>query len=173
MAGTGNPWTEAETARLVELHGQGRSLHSIAKEMGRGKAQVSREAAKAGLSWRREQTKAAAEAHAADGKLRRARIASRMYERMEKIQDRLDAAEVTGFRTTLKAAGGRDEQVTLEFVPTADERNLADTLSRYVMAATKLQSVDASNGAEGERSLLSELGTALGVHRPDAGDDPA
>ncbi|MBW0254961.1 hypothetical protein [Cellulomonas sp. PS-H5] len=43
------PWTNAEDARLRELHAAGRTLGGAAQEMGRAKATVSRHATLLGL----------------------------------------------------------------------------------------------------------------------------
>lgn len=164
-----NPWTADEDVTLRALHGAGKSLNAIATEMGRAKATISDHAAALGLDFDRTRTAKAAEAVHVDNKARRVVIVARMYTRIEKLQDRLDAAERDGegFKTILKGSFGVEETKTLNFVPTVDERNIADTLSRYVASATKLEAVDATGGVDRERSLLSELGAALGVHGPD------
>ncbi len=153
---TGRPWTDQDHDTLRRLHSEGRSLTSLAVEMERSKGSVSYAADRIGLSWDRTRTATASAAKAADNKARRVAIVERMYTRIEKLQDRLDATETSGFRTILKGSFGVEETKTLDFVPTADERNLADTLSRYVVSAAKLEAVDAGNSDTG-KSVLSEL----------------
>lgn len=161
-------WSTTEDAQLTALHAAGTSLHAAAREMGWSKGSVSQHAAKLGLSWDRSRTAKAAEAVVVDNKARRARIVARMYGRMEHLQDRLEAAT---FRTVLKGDGGADRVRQLDFVPTPDERNIADTLSRYTAAATKLEAVDAGDGSDAVRSLLGGLARRLGLTDDD--DPPA
>lgn len=60
MAGKpSGPLTEAEHARIRELHADGMSAHAISKEIGRAVSTVSRYAKKHGLSFDTEQTAAA------------------------------------------------------------------------------------------------------------------
>ncbi len=154
------PWTAADDTILRALHEAGRSLHSIAAEMQRSKHTISTKAKALGLTWDRSSTAAATNAVVVDNKARRVAIVARMYTRMEKLQDRLEAPE---FRTVLKGTYGIDERVTLDFVPTADERNIADTLSRYVASATKLEQVDAADKPSAVRDLLTGIADRLGL----------
>jgi len=154
-----NPWTDADTQQMIALHKAGKSLHAIAAEMRRGKATIHSRAKKAGLDFDRTQTAKAAEAVHVDNKARRGAIVARMYTRMEHLQDRLEAPT---FKTILKGSFGVEETKSLSFVPTADERNIADTLSRYVASATKLEAID-TDGSEAVRSLLGGLAESLGL----------
>lgn len=153
-------WTTEDDRKMRELHAAGASMHAIATELNRSKNTISLKSKAAGLVWDRAKTAAATQAVVVDNKARRARIVARMYGRMEHIQDRLEAAT---FKTTLKAMGGADEQMSLDFVPTSDERNLADTLSRYTASATKLEQIDAGDGSDTVRSLLGSLARTLGL----------
>lgn len=156
-----NPWTDADTEQLLDLHRKGMSLHAIAQEMKRGKATISRRAREAGLDFDRAQTAKAAEAVSVDNKARRVKIVSRMYDRMEHLQDRLEAPT---FKAILKGSFGVEETRTLAFVPDMAERNIADTLSRYAVTAAKLEAIDATSGAEVIVGLLQQTAAALGIH---------
>lgn len=91
-------WTDAETDRLTELHAAGRSLHSIAKEMGRSKEMISRHAKLIGLQWDRSRTAKAAEAAHIDGKARRVHIEERLLDKVTRLLDDVDGGEtVYGF----------------------------------------------------------------------------
>lgn len=159
------PWTPDEDQTLTRLHGEGRSLHSIAADMGRSKSTVNKHAGRLGLSWDRTRTAQAAEAVHADNKARRVAIVARLYTQVEKELDRLEQAG-SGWRTVLKGSFGVEEVRTIDFAPPLDRRNVADTISRHLQAAARLEAVDASNGVERERALLTELGHALGVTGP-------
>lgn len=153
-------WTADDDERLTALHGEGRSLHSIAAEMKRSKHTISTKAKKLGLSWDRGPTAKAAQAVVVDNRARRATITSRMLGRVEHLQDRLEAPS---FKTTLKGEGGRDDRVDLDFVPTPDERNIGDTISRYVVSVAKFEAIDAAAQSSGVRDLLTGLAGKLGI----------
>jgi hypothetical protein len=92
--------------------------------------------------------------------VRRARVIDRGYSRIEALQDRLEAAT---FRTMQKERGGGEREVTLEFVPTIDERNLANTIASYVGTVTNLEKLDAGDVSSDVKSMLADLGRALGL----------
>lgn len=161
-----NPWTAADDQRLTVLHGEGRSLHSIAAEMTRSKHTISRKAAALGLTWDRTATAKAAEAVVVDNRKRRGAIVTRLYAQAEAELAGLEQAS-QGWRTILKGEYGLESGVTLTFAPSRDRRDVADILSRHLTAAAKLEAIDASAGVDTERSLLAQLGQALGVTGPD------
>ena len=162
----GRAWAASEDTRLRELHATGRSLHSIAKEMQRGKETVSRHAAALGLTWDRTRTAKAAEAVAVDNKARRVTIVARLYGVLETELGLLE--NTTAWSTVIKDGGGAERTQVLSFVPAIDRRAMADSISRHVASATKLEAIDATNGVERERSLLTALGEAMGVTGPGA-----
>lgn len=157
------PWTDADDAELRALHADGKTLHAIAGIMGRGKATIHRKAKDAGLDFDRTQTAKAAEAVHVDNKARRVRIVARMYARMEHLQDRLEALT---FHTILKGEYGAESPRELEFVPTVDERNIADTINRYSVAAVKLEQVDAAADMPAVDQWLAHM---TGGAAPDGG----
>lgn len=163
----GPAWTNDEDATLRRLHGESRSLHSIAAEMGRHKSTVSIHAKKLGLVWDRRRTAAASEAVAVDNKARRVAIVARLYGQTEaELTDLENGRAGRGWRTVLKGSFGVEETKTLTFVPPVDRRTVAEALSRLLLSAAKLEAIDATDGVERERSLLTQLGQALGVTGP-------
>jgi transposase-like protein len=159
------PITAEKRAEIIALAQSGVTRNAIAKQTGVSGGSVTAIARDAGVSFARAHESAAGtQARQHDLRARRARIVDRMYSRMEALQDRLDATE---FQTVLKGEGGAEWPRTLDFVPTVDERNIADTLARYTVSAVKLAEVDSDNGVGAVRSLLSSLGAAMGVTRPD------
>lgn len=160
------PWTDADAAELARRHAAGESLHSIAKAMGRGKGTISAKSAAAGLKWERTRTAAAAQAVHIDNKARRVALVARLYTRAETVLGRL---ETSPFQTLVKVAGGAEVTGALPFVPTRDERDLADVVSRHLVSANRLEQVD-SGGAEHVRSLLAGMAEQLGLTQADTVD---
>jgi len=158
-------WTDDDTAKLRELHATGASLTAIATIMGRSKSTVSKYARDLGLSFDRARTAKATEAVVVDNKARRQSIVARVYGVVETELGLLE--NTTTWSTVLKDSGGAERTQILAFVPALDRRNMADSISRHLASATKLEAIDATNGVERERSLLSQLGEALGVHGPE------
>lgn len=140
---TQTPWTEADDDRLKAMHAEGRSLHSIAKDMGRGKASIHRHAERLELSWDRTATANATTAVVVDNRARRALITSRLYNQAEEELAGLEAA-AEGWRTILKGESGVEHETTLTFAPSRDRRDVADILSRHLTSAAKLEAVDAA-----------------------------
>ncbi|MBP8882664.1 MAG: hypothetical protein KBG77_16370 [Dermatophilaceae bacterium] len=134
-------------------------MHAIAKKMGRPKSVVSKYAAALRLDWDRTGTAAATVAVQVNNRARRALAVSRMYDRIEHLQDRLEAPT---FRSVLRGLEG-DTPTDLDFVPTVDERNIADTITRYAGGAARMESIDASATAEGVRNLLSGIARQIGL----------
>jgi hypothetical protein len=83
------PVTEAEKARLRELHGTGLSCQQIGREMSRNPATISRHAAALGLSFDRSKVKAATEARVADVAARRAEVSAQFIEITAKMSARM------------------------------------------------------------------------------------
>lgn len=167
-SGRPREWTPVEEQLITERHAAGASLHSIAKELGVAKPVLSRKAAKMGLTWDRSQTAAATRAHAVDAKARRLAIIHRMYDEVEAILDAVEAGrDGRGWRTILKSQHGAEETETLDFIPSRDRRDAADTISRYTDRALRLEQVD-TGGADAVRGLLGGIAEQLGL---TGGDD--
>lgn len=83
-----NALTDAESARIRELHAQGESCAAIGDAIGRNKSTVSRHCRKLGLSFDRAPTSAATEAKQADNKARRASHVTALLEDFERLRER-------------------------------------------------------------------------------------
>lgn len=152
-------------ADIIERCRRGETRNGIAEELKVGRAAVSGIVQRAGLTFERaKETQTALEARRADLAKRRTAIIDRGYRRLEATFDRLEAAK---FQTVLKTTGGAEEVRELDFVPTVDERNLADVLARYVTSLARLEMVDADRPAESATNLLTDLGVALGIVQPE------
>ena len=84
------PVTNAEKARIRALHEQGLNCAQIAAETGRSKSTITRQCQAMGLSFDREQTKAATEAKVADSAARRAETSRRFLEKANDLLDMMD-----------------------------------------------------------------------------------
>lgn len=93
MATPPRRWSEADDRTLRDLHSQGRSLHSIAAEMNRGKDTISKYAGRAGLSFSRVGTEQATQASVADAKSRQARIRLDLLGDIEQARLRIARAD--------------------------------------------------------------------------------
>lgn len=153
------PWTNEDTARLIELHGQGLSLHAIAKEMGRGKATISKYADAEGLSFDRGKTRAAAEAVHVDNKARRVLAETRLLDVFNTTLDKLDQpARVYSF-------GGADNRFAEEWFedgpPPADRRALIQAAAAALTASNKLNEINSARHADAAKSALVQMREAL------------
>lgn len=148
--------------RARELHAAGWSCNRIAKEVGVSPATISRWAKREGLSFDRSVLAAANDARAADGKARRLSITERLYARAERNLSRLEA---TSYRYRVTYADG-SETVTDNDPPAADELRHSQAISNYLKSAAQLEAVDSSAGAEDAKSMLAQLGRALGIGQP-------
>lgn len=161
-------WDENDTAKLRQLHAEGRSMHAIADELGWSKTTISRRAVKLGIDWDRGQTAAAAEAVHVDNRALRVEIERRMLEQSVLELDALgEAARVYAF-------GGADNKYSEEWLerpPPQDRKAIAHTLSTMTTAANRLHELNAAREAEAAKSTLARLREALTEQvRGDAAD---
>lgn len=159
------PWTDAHDAELRQHHAAGKSLHGIAKEMGRAKSTVAAAAERLDLSWDRDKVAKATQAKVLDARARRARAVEVELDLLETSQEQIRAGLAgVGWKTLQRAEGGAEDVVTLEFVPARDLRE--HTAARSAMAGiiTRLDHTDL--GVEAGRSMLDALAASLGVTGP-------
>lgn len=153
-----NPVTQADYARVAELHAQGLSRNGIADAMGRSGRTVSRIAKELGLSFERTRTAAATAAKVADGKARRAALALALLDDAERLRQQLwKPARVHSF-------GGRDNtfnEATLDQPTFADQRNIMQAAATAIDRSVKLDEYDTgqdAGGAEVDRWLAGMTG---------------
>lgn len=160
------PWTDADDAAMRAGHAEGKSLHQIATEMGRGKATISRKASDAGLTWDRAQVHAATVAKTRDAKGRRADALQRELEILELAQARvLDTMRgEKRWDTVLKGEAGSEHDTFLAFIPSRDFRD--ETSSRNSIAQIIDRLTDDDNGATEAISMLQKLADRIGVTGP-------
>lgn len=163
MAGA-RPWTAEDDDTLRAAHAAGKSLHSIAREMGRGKATVSVKAAALGLTWDRAQVGEAVHAKVVDAKARRAILKDHLLDDAARLRTQLwTPAVVFNF-------GGKDntyEQRTLDKPPFADQLKIMQATSSAIATYERLERLDDDAGASDGRSMLERLAKRLDVKGPD------
>jgi hypothetical protein len=149
--------------RLRALHRNGNSRNAIAQKLGVSPSTVTNHCKRLGLNFERNETAAAVAAHQVDLRARRVAILARLYDRIEKNLDRLEA---DGYTYSLVLPGGAESaayiaQQTDDDPPSGDERNHMSTVTGYLAAATKLEAVDSNSGESDAASLLSRLADTL------------
>lgn len=142
---------------MRKLHAQGMTRNDIARDIGRSPSTVSKIARGLGLSFDRSATAAATAAKQRDNKARRADIVARLYVRVERILDRLEAPE---YRFTATSVNGIETR-TLDHVPGQEEKALSGAISGNLGAAARLEQIDAHKGADDAHSMLGQLAAGL------------
>lgn len=151
--------TDAERAKLRQLHAAGRTRNEIAKELGRAAATVTQLATDMGLSFDRSETKAAVAAKMEDAKARRAQLALDLLSDAQRLRVQLfEQAHVYAF-------GGKDNTFAEAYVTQPsfrDQRDIIGAASMAVTAALRLDQHDTAN-ADTAKSVLGALAAGLGV----------
>ena len=151
-------WSDDESRRLRDLHADGRSLHSIAKEMGRSKQTISKWAKSLGLSWDRAETAKAAQAKHVDNKARRAALEERLLVEADKVLDQLWQ------RAIVFNIGGSENTYTeheLDKPTFGDQKAIVQTVSTALNAAHKLHELNSGADADGAKSTLARMHDVL------------
>lgn len=83
------PVTDTERQRVRDLHAAGRTRNDIATELNRSGSTISKIAKDLGLSFNREQVKAATEAKVADARARRAALMNQYLDDAERLRQQI------------------------------------------------------------------------------------
>lgn len=158
MGASPRPWTPEDDEVLLRMHGEGASLHAIAKHLGRSKTTVHRAATRLELVWDRSKTAKAVEARTLDAKARRADIKLRLLTRADSLLSRLESDT---FTTLVPTGGGEKKTRTLTYVPPEDERHVAQSLSSYLSTYDRLDKLDTDSGVATAVSMLGDIITAI------------
>lgn len=146
------PWTDEDAATLARMHGEGASLTSIAKHLGRHAGTVSKKAKAAGLSFDRAPVAAANEARAVDARARRQRI----VEAQMKITERLQAqALAPQWKTILRGAMGVEHVEEVDHVPARDAKDMMSALNSSSTIIARLD--DNTTDHDDAKSVIGEL----------------
>jgi hypothetical protein len=111
-----------------------------------------------GLSFDREQTKAATAAKVADTKARRAELSSLLLDDAFKLRERLWEQSVQPISTPKGPV-----KVWLDLPPARDASDFMRAVSGAVKSHVDLEKTDSDSGSDAARSMLSALGEALQV----------
>jgi DNA-binding transcriptional regulator YdaS (Cro superfamily) len=145
--------------RARELFDAGKSCNAIAKELGVSSSTISAWAKREGLSFNRAAPAIAIAANRIDRAAVRADIIDRMYKRSQRVLTRLEKDSYSYRMPTQYGS----ETVTDDDPPAGDEKNLASAVGIYLDKATRLELVDSDNGTSDAKSMLVDLGKALGI----------
>lgn len=134
------PLTDDELTQIRRLHAAGTTRNDIARILERSGSTISKAAAKLGLSFDREQVKAATEARVADARARRAELMSTLLDDAERLRGQI--WEPHEYRDH----GGRDfvEQKWIQDEPTpTDKLKLMQATSSALSTSMRLDLHDA------------------------------
>lgn len=154
-------WTPEDDETLRTLHAAGRTLGDVATTMGRSKATISRHAQLLGLGWDRTQVARATKARAADNRARRAELEAGLLADAARLRAQLFAP------TVAFNFGGKDntyEEHDLEEPTFADKLKILQGIGVAVDRALRIAQHDSGVGTDDAKSLLGDLGRALGVN---------
>lgn len=146
------PWTDEDAATLARMHGEGASLTSIAKHLGRHPGTVSKKAKAAGLSFDRAPVAAANEARAVDARARRQRIVANQMLIHERLQAQSLAPE---WRTIMRGEGGAEHIETLNHVPARDAKDMMSALNSSSTIIARLD--DNQTDHDDAKSVIGDL----------------
>lgn len=152
------PVTQADHARVRELHEQGLSRNAIARDLDRSLSIVTKIARVEGLAFDREQTKAATAAKVADSRARRAEISSQLLDDVQRLRERAWSQYSYYEKTPTKPV-----RVTLDLPPLAEVRHAYSSIGVAIDRHVTLERHDSDIGAEGARSVLGALAAGLMV----------
>lgn len=168
-----SPWTAAKDRTLRKLHAQGLSLREIARQMEVSPGSVHNrcKVLDPPLSFDTSQVQAASIARSDRARERRQDAADRIWALFGDAATQGEAARDGSFKTFIKGEYGAEQQVSLDFIPPNNFRELGAAITQFVNAATKIEAIDADAGLARAKSLVSDLATELGVLPMDP-DDP-
>lgn len=159
----GRPVDEATHARVRELHAAGKGRNEIARELGVSASTVSGIVSKLGLSFERTATVAATEARKADLTARRVELKALLLEDAHHLRQQLwEPARLVNF-------GGKDNtlnETLLDEPLFADKKNIMSAVGIAMTAFDRLDAKDNDGGDSEARSMLAQLGRALGIVQP-------
>lgn len=156
---------QGEQAR--DLFDRGLGCNAIARELGVAASTISDWAKREGLEFDRAQVAAANQAKAIDGRARRLALQERAYARADALYNRLEAPT---FKTLVRTDVGVEKARELDFVPPQNERELAQAISAHIGSAVRLEALNGEGSADDAKSMLAQLGRALGIGHASIGD---
>lgn len=154
-----------DAERAQELFGQGLGCNAIARELGVAPSTVSKWAKDTKRSFDRSKVAAANAAHTIDLAAGRIRLAEKMLAASESMLDKIDD------RYLVYAFGGKDNlyrEHELESAPVEVRRNIITTAGITFDKLSRIVEND-GGGADDAKSMLAQLGRALGIGQETSG----
>lgn len=161
----GSTITGQERADIVAMIERGMTRNDIQRATRRSGSTISGIAKAEGLTFgRRDEIRAATAARTADNRAKRAEISAKLLAKADALLDEMDGPFLA-FNI-----GGKDNVYTehpLDAAPSGDKRNLMQAASTALGRHIDLERHDVDEAAGDARSMLAELGKALGVRPVD------
>ena len=163
-------WTPDEDERLRQLVKDGASNGQAAKALGRPRSTTHDRAKRLGLSFDRSQPRKAVESHVQDARARRAALALKELEIIERsAQLHLDGLDGNGWRTLIRGEGGSEHSTTLDFIPAKDASLAAQARNTSASIIARLD--DRATEHDTAKSVVAQLFDQLEVVVKTADED--
>lgn len=166
MADKPTPVTDAERARILELHKAGWTRNKITEETGRSFGTVSKVVKDTGGSFTRVGEAGRAARHA-DLANRRARIIDSAHTELQATLQRITDAPRLGYDALVKGEGGVEVTERLLYVPARDLQQLTNSARALAGTIETLGKVGQGDGLDAAHSMLGSLMAALNAARPE------
>ncbi|MCI1914632.1 MAG: helix-turn-helix domain-containing protein [Bifidobacteriaceae bacterium] len=152
------PFSKAEERKLKKLHGEGKSLTLIAKTLKRSTETISRHAKAQGLSFDRERTKKATEAHEADAAQLRSTLKLRLLHEAGLFLDQLHQPYTV---YAFAGADGYFDSHELDKPPADQARNIMTSVGIALQRSLDLEKADQKSKTS--TTVIDEFLAHLGV----------
>lgn len=158
------PVTNAEKARILELHATGMSRNDICRETGRAAATVTKTVRDAGRSFDRTATKAATEAKKADAASLRAQAQLVELEILRHEQTHVRSVQTKQARhKTIVRSDIGEMAYDFDFIPSRDMQQLANARSSSAQIIRNLAALDTDQSMEAAKSLAVAMAEKFGL----------
>lgn len=149
--------TQAEQDRIRELHGQGKSLNAIAKQLHRSNSTVKKYADLMGLSFDRTNTVNATKAKSADAAAKRAELKHRLLDEAASLLDDLDKP----YPVYAFSQSGKYTEHRMKKPPADVIRNLMTSVGIALQRSIDLERIDQQS--ETSTTVIDKYLKSLGI----------
>jgi hypothetical protein len=157
------PLTDAEKARIRQMHADGATRNAIRDALGRSSGAITNFCQREGLTFPHPQKEQAVHARELSVRERTVAAHERQLEILELWQTKmLGGLKGQGWDTKLKGAGGSEQTARLEFLPPDDFKNAQTALTS---ATSAIKNLTPAGDAEKEEALsvVEQLAASLGL----------
>lgn len=163
--------TEAEKARIRQMHEAGATRNQIRTELGRSSGAITNFCKAEGLVFPHPQAEATMKARELSIRDRRAAAYERQLSIWEKWMDKVERGiDGQGWQTKLKGPGGSEAIQTLPFMPADDFKNAQTAATSAASSLDRLKPVEDTE-KEAAVSMADKLAQQLGLPLKE-GDKP-